>query len=598
MSTQIVQLAFQSAKAEAILFSDQQNAADNQPNSVSAQQKRFADIETRNQANIDQLKTRLATLDKQVAATSGEKYRNAMTQRNSLQGQLDLAQSMQQSLEKITSFAGLNAGATSGLSADIERLERTEPILFSTAVTVAPNAASSPAAKATGHASFAGTPEISLQSAPSTGVVGQVEILFDQLRNLHQLNISMADNDQLRAQASKLHDPLIALLRQTIQQGQALAQSAAAAMPSLAAPAKHGKAKAAAKVNPAIPAAAPVQPAPTLQDFERLAARFKQISAAAIPLTQEMMVLDRSHENLQLWSDAIDNEYDSTLRSVLLRVFAIALAIGVILLLGELWRRASVRYIHDLRRRRQLLVIRRFVIGFCMGIVLILGFVTQFSSLATFAGLLTAGVALGLQTILLSVAAYFFIVGRYGVRVGDRISVAGVTGDVIDVGIVRLYVMELAGTGIDLYPTGRLAVFSNAVLFQATTPLFKQIPGTEYGWHEVAIKLNETADYKPATQKIQAAIAAIYQKYQVEIERQHGIVESSWDIQTTMPRLDSFLQYVDTGLEFKVRYPVVIRKASQTDEDVTKALLALSQSDETVKSAIVGTPMIRSTVKV
>lgn len=63
---------------------------------------------------------------------------------------------------------------------------------------------------------------------------------------------------------------------------------------------------------------------------------------------------------------------------------------------------------------------------------------------------------------------------------GDRISVAGATGDVVNIGLVPLYLMELAGTGLDLYPTGRIVVFSNSVLFQAGTPLFKQVPGTEY----------------------------------------------------------------------------------------------------------------------
>ncbi|HUZ04381.1 MAG TPA: hypothetical protein VMU62_03405, partial [Acidobacteriaceae bacterium] len=267
-------------------------------------------------------------------------------------------------------------------------------------------------------------------------------------------------------------------------------------------------------------------------------------------------------------------------------------------LFGEVWRRASVKYVHDLRRRRQLLIIRRFTMGFFMGIVLISGFVSQISSLATFAGFLTAGIAVGLQTILLSVAAYFFIVGRYGVRVGDRISVAGVTGDVMEVGLVRMYVMELAGTGIDLYPTGRVAVFSNAVLFQATTPLYKQIPGTEYGWREVALKLNETADFKGAAEKITALVTTLYKKYQQEIERQHGSLALHWDISAEVPKIESRLQYVDGGLEFKVRYPVLLRHAAESDEAVTRALVALSQSDAAFQAAVQGPPVLRTTVKV
>src|SRR6202030_4289324 len=132
-------------------------------------------------------------------------------------------------------------------------------------------------------------------------------------------------------------------------------------------------------------------------------------------------------------------------------------------ILSEIWRRLTFRYIRDPRRRRQFLLMRRFVMGFLVGIVLIMGFVSEFSSLATFAGFVTAGIAVGLQAILLSIAAYFFVIGRYGIRVGDRISVAGVTGDVIDIGLVRLYLMELATSGADFYPTGRIVVFSNSV---------------------------------------------------------------------------------------------------------------------------------------
>src|ERR1700722_6834276 len=143
-----------------------------------------------------------------------------------------------------------------------------------------------------------------------------------------------------------------------------------------------------------------------------------------------------------------------------------------------------------------------FVVGFLSFIVILFGFVTQFNSLATFAGFITAGIAVGLQTILLSVAAYFFIVGRYGVKVGDRITVSSVTGDVIDVGLVRFYMMELAGSGVEMNPTGRVAVFSNAVLFQAGTPLYKQIPGTEFAWHELTIKLNEASDFKAVSDAV------------------------------------------------------------------------------------------------
>jgi small-conductance mechanosensitive channel len=230
-------------------------------------------------------------------------------------------------------------------------------------------------------------------------------------------------------------------------------------------------------------------------------------------------------------------------------------------------------------------------------IVLTVGFVSEFSSLATFAGFITAGIAVGLQAVLLSVAAYFFIIGRYGIRVGDRISVAGITGDVVDIGLVRLYLIELAGTGLDFYPTGRIVVFSNSVLFQTGTPLFKQIPGTEYAWHEVVVMIAPDGNHKAAQEKLVAAVNAVYSQYREEIERQHYAIQRHVDIQVEVPRPEARLQFADAGLELLVRYPVEIRKAPDIDEEMTRKVLDLIETDEALKAAVSGNPKIRSAVK-
>jgi len=228
---------------------------------------------------------------------------------------------------------------------------------------------------------------------------------------------------------------------------------------------------------------------------------------------------------------------------------------------------------------------------------LIVGFVSQFSSLATVAGFITAGIAVALQAVLLSIAAYFFIMGRYGIRVGDRISVAGITGDVVDIGLVRMYVMELAGTGLDFYPTGRIVVFSNSVLFQTGTPLFKQIPGTEYAWHEVVVTIAPHGNHKAAEEKLLATVDEVYARYRDEIERQHATIERRVDIQIEAPRPEARLQFAETGLELLVRYPVEIRRAPDTDEEMTRQVLHLVENDEVVKGAVAGTPKIRSAIK-
>jgi small-conductance mechanosensitive channel len=387
----------------------------------------------------------------------------------------------------------------------------------------------------------------------------------------HELDRLVREAGYTRDIADHLRQPLRDALRATIQESQTLSNQASATNAQ--------------------------QLQAEQQGFNALTQRFKQLSDAMLPLSQEMIVLSDSRSNFEEWRGSISRESRFVLRSLLMRVMGILGALALILVLSEIWRRITFRYVSDPRRRRQFLVMRRIVIGFLIVVVLILGFVSEFSSLATFAGFITAGIAVGLQAVLLSVAAYFFIIGRYGIRVGDRISVAGITGDVVDIGLVRLYLMELAGTGLDFYPTGRIVVFSNAVLFQTGTPLFKQIPGTEYAWHEVAIMIAPNGNHKTAQEKLVAVVNAVYSKYQGEIERQHADVERRVDIQIEVPKPEARLQFVDTGLELLVRYPVEIRNAPDIDEQMTRKVLELVESDAALKEAIAGTPKIRSAVK-
>ena len=114
---------------------------------------------------------------------------------------------------------------------------------------------------------------------------------------------------------------------------------------------------------------------------------------------------------------------------------------------GELWRRAVFRYVQEPRRRYQLLLVRKIVLWALVVAIVGFTFATELGSLATFAGLITAGLAVAMQSVLVSIVGYFFLIGKYGIRVGDRVQIGSVTGEVIDLGLVRLHLMELSGQG-------------------------------------------------------------------------------------------------------------------------------------------------------
>ena len=576
LATQIAALAFQSAKAEAALIAKAgtggPDASPGQTQAPTLQAFRAGVLQ-----RIAQLKAQDAALEKHLETARTRDVPALQEQREQAEGELELQTAIEDAVSRITNMS--TSTSETGFAAQIVQLERSAPAL------------------ATGKPTAVSPTLENLSAAKGAGVTSQAQFLFSLLSTKQSIENLSKEADALHQQATDVRTPLVNALKATITQGEALSQQVSAAAPAAPTSAPPPGTPPSTTKTPVPPAVTATDLAATRKNFDTLTARFKEISTASVPLSQEIVSIEQSQASLQAWYRAVAEEYSSILWSLLARVMGIAIALLVIFLLGEVWRRATTKYVHDVRRRRQILVIRRLAIGFLSGLVMIFGLVTQFSSLATFAGFITAGLAVGLQTILLSVAAYFFIIGRYGVKVGDRITVAGVTGDVAEVGLVRFYVLELAGSGTDLYPSGRVAVFSNAVLFQAGTPLFKQLPGTEYLWHELTVKLNNDTDFRPAVQAMLDSVHKVYSGYRNQIERQHQQLESWMDSGFDPPGVESSLQLVDGGLQFWARFPVLIRATKETNNRMTESLLDAISSDPQVKSAVGAPPVIKAAVK-
>ena len=554
LGAQVVRLAFQSAKAQVDIES-QLNGAD--PNATagptSSDAQKFAQIESDVSKRIADDQSQIAALkhSNNKASASDRKM-----QQQCLEGKLQLDQASLNAVQQMKAFVENSSSGDSGLKGSINELARSVPEIMETpAVNQAPAAKSQVASTQTATT----TTNTTLRS----GLLGQLMALYDQMQSIHSIQQRTDEGENIRKIATNLRVPLRAELSSTLQQEKDLAAKAGV----------------------------------TRDQYDALTARFKALSVALVPLSEEIVVLDQSKSNLTQWSKAHSTESRTTLIAILSRVAIILVSVGAIFGLAEVWRRLTFRYIHEPRRRRQFMALRRFVMGFLIFLVIVMGFATEFSSLATFAGLLTAGIAVGLQTILLSVAAYFFVIGRYGISVGDRISVAGVTGDVIDVGLVRFYLMEFAPTGADLYPTGRIVVFSNAVLFQATTPLFKQLPGTRYTWHEAVLPLAAKADYDAVQKALTAAVDPVFKEYDLET-LWHRRAFDPIDLSVEPPAPEHRVQFSDNGPELIARYPVDLNRAGEIDDKITRALIEAIDHDENLASSVSGSPKIRPAVKV
>jgi small-conductance mechanosensitive channel len=309
--------------------------------------------------------------------------------------------------------------------------------------------------------------------------------------------------------------------------------------------------------------------------IDTLAWLFKQTSAILIPLSKEGVLLDQYRHNLSNWRDTIKHQYHDALATLGVRLAVLAVMLAVVFAGGEVWRRAVLRYAHEPRRRNQLLMVRKVTTWVLVAVIVGLTFVTELSSFATFAGLLTAGVAVAMQSVLVSIVGYFFLIGKYGIRVGDRVQIGTVTGEVIDLGLVRMHLMELSSQG-PLGATGRVVAFANSIVFQASGGLFKQISGVNFAWHETTLTLPANADYALLKEKLLVAVNDVVKQYHDEIVRQTREIQKTTSsnvaaVTTANPQVQ--LHFSPSSVEAIVRYPVPVQHAAEIDEQVSEAML-------------------------
>ena len=121
----------------------------------------------------------------------------------------------------------------------------------------------------------------------------------------------------------------------------------------------------------------------------------------------------------------------------------------------------------------------------------------EFQSVATFFGLLSAGLAIALRDPIVNLAGWLFILWRRPFTVGDRIQIGAHAGDVIDTRIFQFTLMEIGGWVDADQSTGRIIHVPNSKVFTES-----QINYTEgwfdYIWNEIPVLVTFESSWKDA----------------------------------------------------------------------------------------------------
>jgi small-conductance mechanosensitive channel len=551
-ANQVIGLAFDIARVTAEILAKQPETPDGGAPSVS---QSLAQLQSKFTAQGLAAQAELAANQRRLKEARPNQKVELQAKISELQGELDLINARRSLLATLSTFtnqSGANGFSSGALQAQIDAMAVTMPAAAGAAPTA--SGAASGAAASAQAAAAAGAPAASPGSlqvlASPSGILAARFGLWDLGANVVRLSEKISTIDlvdrrtqDLQATFVKIRTPVIEQLKALSARGDALATQADSAD--------------SATLNQ------------VRDQLDALSAQFKQSSALLIPLSKEGVLLDQFRRNIGNWRDAVKSQYRNALETLGVRFGVLAVLLAIVFAAAEIWRRAVLRYVQDARRRYQLLLVRRIALWSLVFVIIGFAFASELGSLVTFAGLITAGLAVAMQSVLVSIVGYFFLIGKYGIRIGDRVQIGEVTGEVIEVGLVRLYLMELGGHG-SLPPTGRVVAYANSIVFSVSSGLFKQIHGVNLVWHETVVTLPAGVDVAEAKKELINAVNDASKDYRDEIVRQSQEIQRTTASNTggdTQPRVQ--LSFSAAGVEAHIRYPVHLQHAAEIDERVS-----------------------------
>ena len=542
IADRVIGLAFEIARANAELLSSEAEVVQKAAADAASSPQALQQVQQQLDRRRTELQAEIASTQRQLAAVPKAQGAELQTRLSELQSELDLVNARRNFHGSMSQFAyqsDANGAGVNALKAHIDAIAVSIPSLSG-------GAGPGSSASASAAAPTAPSPLNSASNNDSERL-GLWDLAANVLRlsnKIHVIDTADRRTAALQDTFTKIRTPPQEKIKALSARGDALA----------------------AQVDSSDGAALKG----VRDQFDTLAWLFKQTAAIVLPLSQEGVLLDQYRRNLGSWRDNAKSQYFDALKALGVRLALLLALLAIVFAAAEAWRRGVLRYVQEPRRRSQLLLVRRIV--FWALVVAIVGFTfaTDLGSFATFAGLLTAGVAVAMQSVLVSIVGYFFLIGRYGIRVSDRVQIGSVTGEVIDVGLVRLHLMELGGQG----PTGRVVAFANSIVFQASGGIFKQLPGVNLAWHDITLSLPPKADPSAMKEKLLAAANQVLGDYSEDMARQTLEIQKTTSLHAGGEvEAQVQLRFSASGVEALVRYPVQLQRAAEIDERMSRELL-------------------------
>lgn len=291
--------------------------------------------------------------------------------------------------------------------------------------------------------------------------------------------------------------------------------------------------------------------------------------------------------------DQIPPIYLGIVQKLFMSVIVVGLAVIASRLAGRLLKKS-------IKDEAQMLTVR-VLVRKCLYIaaaLIIVSIVFGFGgNFATIIGILGAGVAFASQEVIGSFAGYMNIITGNIFRIGDRIRIGNVVGDVLDISLLRTTVMEIGEWVKAEQYTGRVVSLANRVIF--SDPVFNYTQHSCYLWDEIMIPVTYDSDWRRAVEIIlakgQELTASFHAGARAEFEE---MIKKYPSLHEVPVEPSSYITMTDNWIELTLRYIVEVRNRRVVKGQIHGALLECFDKEPAIRVAsmtvdIVGFPPLK-----
>lgn len=258
------------------------------------------------------------------------------------------------------------------------------------------------------------------------------------------------------------------------------------------------------------------------------------------------------------------------------KAFGILLSVVIIIAVGKIISNTVSRYVKHERKKHSIIKWTRYItVGFVVLWILLLynSHVQKDTPFYLFfIGMILAGVAISLRNVFSNIVAWVVIVSGKGFSNGDRIKLGSISGDVIDVGLLRTIIAEI-GDWVDAdQSTGRLISVPNNVVLEKEIINYTQ--GYDFIWDEMRVLITFESNWQKAEKIINDIAYEDFDQKKEQIQERLKKVKRKYFLRFNYITPKVYVAIKDSGVELALRYMVRARRRRTIEDTVSREILS------------------------